>query len=409
MSYLVIGLGKSGLSAAKYLQKNQKSIALFDDNNRKYHSPDILDLIDNGAEIFNEHKSLLKIKKAVISPGVPLDHFIVRKLKELCIPVISEIELGLSLAKNKMIAITGTNGKSTVSSLVAHILNHSGIKSVCVGNIGYPITSYLMNQNDDDVLVVEISSFQLETIIGKYFDVGMILNIYPHHLDRHDSFNSYALTKISLQQKSEKTYVSKAVSMQFKDQLNNHFIYDEECLEVEGHIAQNLSAAYAICKEFDIDKVDFFNAVKSFKSLAHRVEKVATINQVRYFNDSKATNPNAVIQGVERFSDNVILITGGYDCANDFNIWRKTLPKKVKKIIAMGQCKQKIFDALSDLIEVIKVDDLALGFEKANQIARANDVILFSPGAPSYDQFNNFEERGDAFKLLVMTQKEREQ
>ena len=409
MSYLVIGLGKSGISAAKYLQKYQKSIALFDDDNRKYHTPDILNLIDNGAEIFNEYKSLLKIKKAVISPGIPLDHFIVRKLKELCIPVISEIELGLSFTKNKMIAITGTNGKSTVSSLITHVLNCSGIQSVCVGNIGYPITSYLMDQNDDDVLVVEISSFQLESIIGKYFDIGMILNIYPHHLDRHDCFNSYALTKISLQQKSEKIYVSKSVSEQFKDQLNNHLIYDEQCLEIEGHIGQNLSAAYAICKEFNINESDFLNAAKSFKSLAHRVEKVATINQVSYVNDSKATNPNAVIQGVERFSDNVILITGGYDCANDFNIWREKLPKKVKKIIAMGQCQQKIFDALSDLIEVIKVDNLKVGFEKASQIARADDVILFSPGAPSYDQFNNFEERGNAFKLLVMTQKEREQ
>jgi len=409
MSYLVIGLGKSGLSAAKYLQKNQKSIALFDDDSRKYHSSDILTLIDNGAEVFNEHKSLLKIKKAVISPGVPLDHFIVRKLKSLGIPVISEIELGLSLAKNKMIAVTGTNGKSTVCSLIVHILNASNIPSVCVGNIGYPITSYLMDQNSDEVLIVEISSFQLESIIGKYFDVAMILNIYPHHLDRYDCFSSYAQTKISLQLKSKKIHVSKSISEKFKGQLNSHFIYDEKYLESEGHLSQNLSAAYAICKEFNINESDFLNAAKSFRSLAHRVEEVATINQIRYFNDSKATNPNAVIQGVERFSDNVILIAGGYDCANDFNIWRKTLPKKVKKIIAIGQCKQRIFEVLSDLIEVIKVDNLSIGFEKANQMASAKDVILFSPGAPSYDQFNNFEERGDAFKLLVKSQKEREQ
>ncbi len=409
MSYLVIGLGKSGISAAKYLQKNHRSIALFDDNSRKYYSPDILTLIDNGAEIFNEHKSFSKIKKAVISPGIPTDHFMIRKLKSLKIPVISEIELGLSHLKNKMIAITGTNGKSTVCSMIVHVLNFLNIPSVCVGNIGYPITSYLFDQSDDKVLIIEVSSFQLESIIGKYFDIGLILNIYPHHLDRHDCFDSYASTKISLQLKSQKIYVSKAVSEQFNDQLNKHFIYDEKILESEGYLGQNLSAAYAICKEFNINELDFLNAIKSFKGLAHRLEEIGTINQVRYFNDSKATNPSAVIQAVERFSNNVILITGGYDCANSFNIWRKVFPERVKKIITMGQCKQKIFDAISDLIEVIEVDNLSIGFEKAYQIASANDVVLFSPGAPSYDLFNNFEERGDAFKLLVMAQKEREQ
>jgi len=409
MFYLVIGLGKSGISAAKYLQKNHRNVALFDDNSRKYYSPDILTLIDNGAEIFNEHKSFSKIKKAVISPGIPADHFIIRKLKSLKIPVISEIELGLSHSKNKMIAITGTNGKSTVCSMVVHVLNSLSIPSICVGNIGYPITSYLTDHNDDKVLIVEVSSFQLENIIGKYFEVGLILNIYPHHLDRHDCFDVYANTKISLQLKSQKVYVSRVISEQFKSRLNKHFIYDEEILESEGCLRQNLSAAYAICKEFDINESDFLNAVKSFKGLAHRLEDIGTINQIRYLNDSKATNPSAVIQAVERFSNNVILITGGYDCANSFTTWRKAFPKRVKKVIAMGQCKQKISEAISDLVEVIKVDNLSIGFEKACQIAGANDIILFSPGAPSYDQFNNFEERGDAFKLLVKAQKEREQ
>jgi UDP-N-acetylmuramoylalanine--D-glutamate ligase len=409
MFYLILGLGKSGYYAAKYLQSKREKIVLFDDDIKKFQEKNIKDFLENGAEIFNAKKHLKLIVKAILSPGISLNHELVQKLKNLNISIVSEIEFGLSLTKNKKIAITGTNGKSTVCSMIEHVLNYYNISSCTVGNIGYPITKYLLDVKDVQVLIVELSSFQLESYKIKNFDMGLILNIYPHHLDRYENLAAYECAKLSLEQKVKKMYVAKDVFFKFKSKLKNCHVFDVSNFKSENFINQNLAAAFSICENFQISREEFITAIDSFKSLAHRMEKVATIKQVSYFNDSKATNPFAVIQAIERFHKNIVLIAGGYNNSSDFRIWEKSFINKVKVVIAIGQSSRKIYDALSNFIVVFLAKNLNDGFKIATEIAKENDKVLFSPGCQSYDQFRNFEERGDVFKQLVMAQKAREQ
>lgn len=390
--YLVLGLGKSGKAACFFLlDKNKKIIAV--DNNLK-EDEEIKKLKKNIEILTNNNVDFSSIEKVVVSPGVRPDHEIIKRAKKKNIEIIGEIELGCRYLKNKCVAITGTNGKTTLTTLVYHILNENKIPAVALGNIGIGLTSFLDKISPEDVVVLELSSFQLETMSAKFIDFAVITNITPDHLDRYQSFQKYALTKLNIincLKKDKILYTTKKVIKRYF--LNNKINIKEVKEEIED-------IAKEICLDLKVSKENIDKAISTFKRIEHRFEFVREIKGVCFYNDSKATNVDAVLYAVKKINGPIILIAGGVDKGCSYKVWKKTFGDKVKHIIAIGQSAKKIKFELTGF-DVQIFDDLNSAVKKAFFLAQKNDCILFSPGCSSFDMFNNYEHRGEVFKKIV--------
>lgn len=393
MTILILGSGKSAIAAQNYLLLKKEKVRLYDDQ----HHPCSLQEVE-----------ALCIKQAIISPGFLPTHWIVRYLEKKAIPIISEMELGLQNLKTKAIAVTGTNGKTTVSFLIEHILNQYQIKAKAIGNIGIPICEYLLGPCDEEVLIIEMSSYQLERVGSKNLDYGLILNIYPHHLDRYQDFQDYAKAKRNLLKIVKKTtYISDQVLQVFPDLINSCSLIEPMQPVSASVFQENLESAFAICKLFHLSEREFFQALQTFTRPKHRLEWVANILGIDFYNDSKATNVNAVIRAIESFDKSIILIAGGYDCKGDFSPWKKTLSPKVRKIMAFGETSKKMKDQLENYLDIEIVKDLNEALQKSVSATNPGEIVLFSPGCPSFGEYVNYEQRGEAFKQCVKALEER--
>ena len=392
--YLILGLGKSGISAAKFLLNQNKKIIAFEDN-EKNEAIDFLRKKNVYVLTNIENINFDEIEKIIISPGISQNHEIIKKAKKLNIEVIGEIELSCQFLKNKCIAITGTNGKTTLCSLITNILNFCKKKAVSLGNIGNSLSSYLINPNIEDIIVLELSSFQLETMKTKCFDVGIITNISEDHLDRYSSFQEYVNAKLNILNCLKNKSVFYGENKVLKSlPLNRKINIRKISSELED-------IALKVCCDLGIEKEKILEAIKGFKSLEHRIEFVKEINGVYFFNDSKATNIYSVIYAIKKINDKkIILIAGGKDKGFDFKVWKKHF-FNVKKIIAIGESADKIKSDLNGFLDVMIVKDLKLAVKEAYSRAEKNDAILLSPGCSSYDMFESFEHRGKEFKKLV--------
>lgn len=399
----------------------------------------------------------------VVSPGVPLSTPSIVSAVYKGIPVIGEIELSwqiLNLIKEnvKIIGITGANGKSTTSTLTYEILKRDGKKVYLAGNIGYPmaevVLKFLNKEIDIEYLVLELSSFQLEGIKSFKPDFAAILNITPDHMDRYSGMKEYIEAKarifqnqggddylvLNMDDKNTLSAIENLRNVYLKKGKLPHIFYfsrfqnvygayltnneirfnpreelpESVFLEMENtalpvstfkikgvHNIENIMAAALLafcagCKGASIKEV-----VKEFPGLPHRMEFVRQFNGVTYINDSKGTNVDAVKKSLESFPGNVILIVGGRDKDGDFSQLRELVKKKVKALILIGEAKQKIADALGDLVSYYFENDMKSAVLKAKEIATAGDVVLLSPGCASFDMFKNFEHRGEVFKEIV--------
>ncbi len=381
---LVIGFGVSGKSAAKLLDHHHYQVDIYDDYQ------EMTDLIYSR---YHQGQPLGIYDVIVVSPGIAQNHPVYHQARLSHPHVISEIELALGYIKQTIIGVTGTNGKTTVTSLITHVLNQCHHKALALGNIGSPLSTYALAPDEKEILVIELSSFQLEQIRSKKFKYGVILNITPDHLDRYESFNDYARAKLhlaSLIQSDGKCFASQQIFDNFSDQTSLILCGDN-----------NQHAAYAILKEFGISKSDFEKSLLSFSLPAHRLEFVAEINKVRYYNDSKATNCEAVIYAVNSLQSNLILIVGGSDKGLSFTKWKYQFPVKVKSIIAIGQTAIRIQNEVGSIYPVLVCDTLQDAVNLAAERAEQGSSVLLSPGCASFDMFSNFEERGEKFKELV--------
>jgi UDP-N-acetylmuramoylalanine--D-glutamate ligase len=392
--YLVLGLGKSGKAIAFYLlNKNKKFIAV---DNYLVEDEEIKILKQNNVEIFtNNNIDFQDIKKVIVSPGINSNHEIIKKAKKNNIEIISEIEFASKFIKNKCIAITGTNGKTTLTKLICHIFNENNIPAIALGNVGVSLTSYLDKINPKEIIVLELSSFQLERMHTRFVDIAIITNITPDHLDRYASFEEYAYTKLNIMnclKKGRILYTPKKVIKRYFV-LNNKINIKEVKDDVEDIAKQ-------ICFDLKLSKENIINAIKTFKKVEHRLEFVREIKGICFYNDSKATNVASVLYAVKKIKKPIILIVGGFDKGFSYKIWQKAFLNRVKFVIAIGRSAKKIKMELAGF-NVQILNDLESAVKKAFFLAQKNENILFSPGCSSFDMFDNYEHRGKVFKQLV--------
>lgn len=399
---LILGLGISGKSVIPYLKKLNYSIIEVDKHNE--NDPELLSYID-------------EIDFLVKSPGISWSHPLVKKAKG---KVTSEVQLALQELKKsskRIFVITGSNGKTTTTMLTAHILNHCGKKAVACGNIGLPLMTCI--DMDAEILVGELSSYQTEDLEVKAIDIGVVLNITPNHLDRYDSFESYAKSKLHLAHALKEEgvfFVNEEIASTFAPFLPSYYktfpdlqIKKENSCSLSlryrdgrfSHDYENLRAAFSICREAGIEEEDFWRALSSFKKPPHRLEFVRKYKGVSFINDSKATSVDAVIKGVDSFSENLILIAGGVDKGGSYQSWSRCFKNKVKKVLLFGEARNKIYEEIHESLDTEVINTLSEALEKAVMYAKDGETVLFSPGCSSFDQFKSFEHRGDVFKTLV--------
>ena len=447
---LVFGSGKSGIAAAMLLEKKGAKPVIYDGNDRlneedirnNLKNKDCIDAADVKIVLGEFPDELYdEIDMAVLSPGIPCDLPVVEKIREKKTEIIGEIELAYMTGKGKVLAITGTNGKTTSTTLLGEIMKAACKEVYVVGNIGNPYTEVSYMQTENAVTVAEISSFQLETIKSFHPYASAITNITPDHLNRHHTMEEYirvkeriaenqtpdeicvlnyedeVLRKFGKTLKCRPAYFSSARpienGMYYKDgaiyiaedNKAELFVRTDELHLLGLHNFENImtAALMALFAGVDIDTVR--NVTKAFKGVAHRIEFVCEKDGVRYYNDSKGTNPDAAIKGIQAMNRPTLLIGGGYDKQSTYEEWINSFDNKVKKLVLIGQTKDKIADAAEKCgfprEDIVKCEDLAEAVAFCKKEAESGDAVLLSPACASWGQFDNYEQRGDMFKKLA--------
>jgi UDP-N-acetylmuramoylalanine--D-glutamate ligase len=408
---LVAGLGLSGESALRFLQEKQQACIAFDTR----ENFDFSNLQKQFPEVTFYSKKLPeneinKISEVILSPGIPLKSSWLEPFRKNKCPIVGDIELfarHLNSTKKPVIAITGSNGKSTVTSLVAQILQKAGYKVGMGGNIGLPALDLLLDGQAYDVYVLELSSFQLETTFSLTPTAATILNICEDHMDRYDSIEAYVQAKKrifngakkAVLPLTDKRFYSISDASYFSDKKN---ALTENMLLQGKHYQLNAQAAIALTQGFEVSDEAYKSVFQHFFGLPHRTERVAFKNGVTWINDSKGTNVGATQTAISSLAGdkNIILIAGGVGKEADFSPLKQELTNHVKLLILFGRDAELIDKAISfDKTEKLKTLEQAV--TSANIFAEKGDIVLFSPACASFDQFNNYEHRGDVFKKNV--------
>lgn len=449
MRALVVGLGKSGVSATKLLCKKGLKVTVTDELN-KSDLKDSLDALEGYEFESDLGKHVLKTftdqDLIVVSPGVRLDIKPLEQARKSNIPVISEIELAAQFITEPMIAITGTNGKTTTSHLVHEMIQAGGKTAFLGGNVGTPLSDYVLKRDKCDFVVVEVSSFQLETCFDLKPHVSIFLNVAPDHLDRYSGFDDYVKAKLRLKNNmTEEDLIitnlrdSKLMSQlsgtaakhlyfttdsfakipaQFTEKFQGAHLepsqlvlkterWKEHTFQLQGallrglHNRENMMAAMLAAKAVGISNEAIQKTLLTFKPLPHRMEFVARKNQVSFYNDSKGTNVHSLMKSLESFREPVILIAGGRDKGEQYETLAPYIRKHVKSLILVGEAKEKLNRAIGDFSETFLVGTFEEAVYVAYQKSRSGDVVLLSPGCASQDMFKNYEERGEHFKKIV--------
>lgn len=447
---IVAGTGKSGISATKLLVNHGVKVYLFDEN--KDRDIEAIKEKTGDSELVQielgelGEDALSSSQLMVISPGIPVDAPFTDVVRNAGIPIWSEIELAYHYGKGKIAAITGTNGKTTTTALVGEIVKAHNAKTIVVGNIGIPYTELCDTTDDDSDTVAEISSFQLETVIDFHPNVSAILNLTLDHLNRHYTFENYGNVKFSITKNQTMDDVTvlnyddehtRAMGEKAKDHC--HVVYfsrlekpaggvyveDGDIILEDGdkkinvlaikdlklmgaHNVENVLAAVGISYYMGVPVDVIRDVATSFKAVAHRIEYVDTVDGVAYYNDSKGTNPDAAIKGIQAMVAPTFLIGGGYDKGSEYDEWIEAFDGKVKWLVLIGQTAQKIADCAKrhGFNSIIFEENLQDAVAYCHENAVDGDAVLLSPACASWGQFDNYEQRGDMFKEYVRSYKE---
>lgn len=439
MKITVIGAGKSGLAASKLAKLKGNEVFLTESGIPGNQSTILqsINKIDIEYEIGGHTKRALDAELIVTSPGVPPHSEIIKSAEEKNIEIISELEFASRFLKNPIVAITGTNGKTTTTALTEFILNNGGKKAIACGNIGFPMSGFVDKIDDETILVVEASSYQLDRVSTFKPKVAIILNITPDHLSYHGSMDKYVESKwkISIAQSEEnllilnsddkgifggnsksnatKAFISMSqpvrgiyhdsgkIILNFGQHNNEELMYTSE-LSLPGiHNTYNSMAAALAARAFEIRNEDIRDSLAKFKGVEHRLEFVRKLNEVDYINDSKATNVNATWYALASYNTPIIWIAGGRGDSNDYSSLDESVKKNVASIIAIGEEKENIFSHFASLVRCYKEGSLEEAVRKAYEIAEPGMKVLFTPACKSFDMFLNFEHRGEVFKSIV--------
>lgn len=443
--YLVFGAGISGVGAVKLLSTITGNITLYD-GNKELNEETLREKVGKDRQ-FNillgelTEEAVRNTDVAVLSPGVPTDNPDVIRLKEAGAALWGEVELAYRFDKGTILAITGTNGKTTTTSLVGEIVKANKDEVLVTGNIGVAYTGCVGETTGTSTTVLEISSFQLETTIDFHPRISAILNITPDHLDRHHTFENYAQAKYDIAKnqteddtivlnyddellrkfgerpdlKPEVTFFSSSSKLNkglyldgkriiFNDGSREHFLLATDEMKLLGrHNYENVMAACGVCIAAGVPLDVIVKTVKEFNAVEHRIEFVTEKKGVRYYNDSKGTNPDAAIKAVEAMERPTVLIGGGYDKNSDYDEWIKSFGDKVKLLVLIGQTREKIAESAKRLgfENVVICDTFEEAVKTCMDAAKPGDAVLLSPACASWGMFKNYEERGRIFKELV--------
>jgi UDP-N-acetylmuramoylalanine--D-glutamate ligase len=441
---LVVGLGKSGLAAALFLRRQGALVTVSDVRTAESLGRDIPALLDAGITVEaggHGHSTFWRQDLIVVSPGVPLATPELAEVRPFRIPVIGELELAARFLHAQVLAITGSNGKTTTTTLCGEVLRAGGLPAMVGGNIGVPVIELAERPENrpDAWAVLEVSSFQLETTVEFRPRIALILNITPDHLDRHGTFENYAAAKerifanqaaddflvlngddpraqqAAARARSQVYWFSRTKLVRrgacvvngivaFRDSEQGSF---EPVMPVSGiplkgsHNVENVLAAVCAGKLAGVQPEAIRQAVESFRAVEHRLEYVATVDGVEYYNDSKATNVDSAMKAIESFPGPIHLILGGKDKNSDYTLLRELLKARVKTVYTIGAAAEKIEAHLAGSVTIARAGTLEKAVEKAREAARAGEVVLLAPACSSFDQFENYEQRGRVFKELV--------
>ena len=436
----IFGMARSGLACAKLLKKLGAQVFVTDAKPDNLLTSEIAQLVEQDIDFEtggHTSKAITNKDYLIVSPGVPLDIPILKEAQNLGIPIFSEIEVAFWLTDAKTVGITGSNGKTTTTALVGDILKEDRKECEVGGNIGIPFSSLVEKVSPDGIIVLELSSFQLERIEEFKPYVAVVLNLTPDHLDRYPDLRSYMEAKLrifenqtdvdfavlnaddknsmelALYSASKKIFFSTQKELELGAFVKNGMlvykmngkeekIIETKDIKIKGpHNLSNASAACAIGAILEVSPVSMRETLKRFKGVEHRLEEVATLSGVKFVNDSKATNVESVWYALQSVEKPIILIAGGKDKGGDFTKLRELVQNRVKALILIGEAKEKISAALSDLVSTLYTDSLEEAVELSFKKAEAGDTVLLSPACASFDMFKDYEHRGEVFKSSV--------
>ncbi|MCY3624534.1 MAG: UDP-N-acetylmuramoyl-L-alanine--D-glutamate ligase [Candidatus Dadabacteria bacterium] len=432
--FLIVGLGITGVETSKFLHSKGASVKATDSRETGELGPVVEKLAAGGVEIHcgtHAPEFFEWADTIVLSPGVRFDLPEIRNARVAGKTVISEIELAWNFLSKPVIGITGTNGKTTTTSLLSEMLKRSGIRIFTGGNIGTPLISVAEKDDEYDFLLLELSSFQLQGIKDFSPHIAVILNISPNHLDHHSSMEEYEAAKLGLFAnqkendwavfnaddpavlKGSNSFRAKKISFGTGQEKTDVYCKEDEIVFGElsfylrnsalvgEHNKENIMAAVAVAGVLGCQRDPVQKSINEFRPLPHRMEFVLTTRGVDVYNDSKSTTPFATLRAIESLPPPIILIAGGKDKGIDYNCLKDAVASKVKALVLIGETREKIRAQLGDLAQTTCADSLKEATQNAFELSNAGDTLLFSPGCSSFDMFGSYEERGNLFKEIV--------
>jgi UDP-N-acetylmuramoylalanine--D-glutamate ligase len=437
---LVVGLGRSGLASALFLKQRGALVTVSDAKPQEELGDEIPKLLDQGIAVEtggHGERTFRGQDIIVVSPGVPLDSPLLSQARSMGERVIGEIELAARFLPPQIIAITGSNGKTTTTTLTGDIVAAGGFPTFVGGNIGTPAITLAEQASQDAVIVLEVSSFQLETIQTFRPKIAVVLNITPDHLDRHRNFEAYVDAKarifenqqaddlavlnaddpvcagLASRTRAQVFWFSRKKEIQqgacprngdivFRSSTGERNLIPISDIPLKGaHNLENVLAASCAGTLMGCEPEQIRQAVRGFRAVEHRLEHVATIAGVEYYNDSKATNVDATIKALESFPANIHLILGGKDKASDYTLLNHLLRSRVKRVYTIGAAAAKIESQIKGAAEIDHAEILENAVQQASKAAERGDIVLLAPACASFDQFRNYEHRGRVFKETV--------
>ncbi len=437
---LVVGLARTGVATALFCAARGATVTASDSRTEGEIGEDVAKLRASGVALElggHQEKTFLEQDFIIPSPGVPADAPLLQAARAKGVTIWSEIELAYRFRQGKLIGVTGSNGKTTTTSLVEHIMRTASFPTILAGNIGTPLISCVDRMTHDTVTVVELSSFQLELIQEFRTDVSVFLNLTPDHLDRHHSMELYSKAKarifenqreedfailnaddpgttplaptrpqvywFSRKQRAAQGAFLLGDDIVFRTDGREEVVLKREEVPLPGaHNLENVLAAIAAARIAGASAKAIAEGVRSFAGVEHRLEFVCEINGVRYYNDSKATNVDATLKALDSFPGRVLVILGGKDKGGDYTVLQTPLRERAILALLIGAATEKIERQIAGSVAIERAGTLGHAVEIASQAARAGDVVLLAPACASFDQFQNYEHRGRVFKTLVL-------